>query len=57
MFGHDCRSTLVLRQGVDNKLEDVRETETCVYEFKFRTPAACEAGSAGAGSIVGKQEL
>ena len=45
-------------QGVENKLDDVRETETCVYEFKFSTPAACEDGSAEAGSTGGtKQEL
>jgi hypothetical protein len=45
-------------QGVENKLADVRETETCVYQFKFSTPTACEddddAAAAGGG---GKQEL
>jgi hypothetical protein len=43
-------------QGVENKLADVRETETCVYQFKFSTPAACgddDAAAAGGG----KQEL
>jgi hypothetical protein len=38
---------------------DVRETETCVYEMKFTTPAACEDGAAGVATTGGgsKQEL
>jgi hypothetical protein len=46
-------------QGVENKLMDVRETETCVYEMKFTTPAACEDGAAGVATTGGgsKQEL
>ena len=52
-----CLSLRRARQGVENKLADVRETETCVYEFKFSTPAACEDGAAGASSAGGKQEL
>jgi len=44
-------------QGVENKLADVRETETCVYQFKFSTPAACEDDDEAAAAGGGKQEL
>ena len=44
-------------QGVENKLADVRETETCVYQFKFSTPAACEDDEADSAAGGGKQEL
>ena len=46
-------ATAMLECGAKDELKDVREVETCVYAFKFSTPAACEEVAAAGG----KEEL